>query len=494
MNKMKMNKYSLTSLSSTMDNRINGHRHLISMMACLAVAASLTGCAGITSVQDVNNNPPGQTVQQDRGEVLWRDNKAWLLSRLPRAEHIVQDILLVLHDYPNRDACLSNNAGEGCKKLVAFLRQRMNTYELKLLPEGLGSGHYAFIDGDTAYVFRMTDWAFSGIANLSNNLYFTIPDAPLRRVDGMSFAFGADGKSDVTSFWSLYQHTITDNFHAPAPLPVGKYELTRTELDAAGVPKQIDLLTPQQRNERDLTKQGLTWQRRTQMEAIKICSASEQKASRKSDGRGKRNRSLTPESTVTDSAAQTATTMTEALQGKAHLNCKTGTGYVVTPDGIAGEVYRLVRDSEGLDAVISATAKEIPGGVVRYRYPAVQENFNTFQPETTKDMVMQIETTSGDNKLELNLRADTGVSPRSLTLPGSWYSYPDYLIHGKNISNPEFAELFLRAYRDCLMKDVQGKCKNIPDFFMSLQNQLYAEEFVQYIFSNYLSKSKDITH
>jgi hypothetical protein len=461
-------------------------------MACLSITAFLSGCAGITTVQDVNNNPSKQTVQQDRGEVLWRDNKAWLLSRLPKAEHIAQDILLVLHDYPDNGTCLSDNTGEGCKKLVAFLGQRMNTYELRLLPEGFGRGHFAFIDGETAYVFRMTDWTFSGIANLSNNLYFTIPDAPLRRVDGLSFAFVADGERDVTNFWSLYQHTIIDN--SPAPLPVGKFELTRTELDAAGVPKQIDLLTPQQRNERDLAKQGLTWQRRTQMEAIKICSASEQKASQKSDGRGKRNRSLTPESTAAGSTAPTTTTMTEALQGKAHLNCKTGTGYVLTPDGIVGEVYRLVRDSEGLDAVISATAKEIPGGVVRYRYQGVQENFNILQPEATKDMVMQIETTSGDNKLDLNVRADTGAIPRSLTLSGSWYRYPDYLIHGKNISNSEFAELFLRAYRDCLMKDVQGACKNIPDFFMSLQNQLNAEEFVQYLSSHYLSKNKDITN
>src|ERR1035437_7382037 len=100
-------------------------------------------------------------------------------------------------------------------------------------------------------------------------------------------------------------------------------------------------------------------------------------------GRGKHSHATTPESPATGQTEAPSSTMAEALQGKAHLNCKTGTGYVVTPYGIVGEVYRLVRDKEGTDAVISATAKEIPGGVIRYKYPVGRDNFNILQPDGT---------------------------------------------------------------------------------------------------------------
>ena len=459
-------------------------QHILLLAAFIVISVSLTGCAGMATSQTV----PSQAVQEAGKDAQWRSHKTWLLSRLPKAEHLTQDILLALHENPGKGVCLPDSTNAGCDKLLGFLTQRMSQYKVQKLSEWMGQGRFAIIDTDTAYIFRMTDWTFSGIADLSGSLYYTSSNVPLIRTDGLSFIFAGDEQSDTTSTWSLYQRNITEK--VDASLPVGEYKITRTELDTAGVPKQIDLLTPQQRSERELAKQGIVWQRRTQMEAIKMCSSkSDQKSSKMGGGRGKHNHATTPDSTSTAKPDTTYTTMAEALQGKAHLNCKTGSGFVVTPDGIVGEVYRLVRDKDGADAIISATAKEIPGGVIRYRYPIGRDNFNILQPDATKDMIMQIETMKGDSKLELNLRADTGASAGLLLLPGDWYRNPGYRIHGKDISNAEFATLFLRTFRDCGMKDGQGVCKTIPDLFMSFLNSNNSDEFVQYLSSHYLTDS-----
>ena len=455
---------------------------LVRVVAYIVISATLTGCSGMKISQTV----PNQAVQEDGKDAKRRSHKAWLLSRLPKAEHLAQDILLALHDKPDRGVCHSDSHNSGCDKLLGLLTQRMSQYKVQKLPEEMGQGSFAIIDADTAYIFRMTDWTFSGIADLSDSLYFSVSNVPLRRTDGLSFIFACDEQSDTLSTWSLYQRNITEK--VTVSLPVGEYTLTRPELDASGVPKQIDLLTPQQRSERELAKQGMNWQRRTQMEAIKMCSGKlEQNMSKKGAGRGKHNHATTPESRSTAKPDTTYTTMTEALQGKAHLNCKTGSGFVVTPDGIVGEVYRLVRDNDGVDAIISATATETTGGVIRYRYPVKQDNFNVLQPDATKDMIMQIETMKGDSKLELNLRADTGASAGLLLLPGDWYRNPGYRIQGKDISSTEFAALFLRTFRDCAMKDSQGVCKTIPDLFMSFLNSSNFDEFVKYVSSHYLT-------
>ena len=58
---------------------------------------------------------------------------------------------------------------------------------------------------------------------------------------------------------------------------------------------------------------------------------------------------------------------------------------------------------------------------------------------------------------------------------------------GKDISTTEFATFFIRACRDCAMKNSQGACKSIPDVFMSFINPLIAEEFVQYISEHYFA-------
>jgi hypothetical protein len=258
------------------------------------------------------------------------------------------------------------------------------------------------------------------------------------------------------------------------------------------VPKQIDLLTPQQREERELAKQGRVWRRRAQMLAIRTCSDKQDpgSGSRKADGRGargKHNRTASPESSTTGSTPLYAMTMAEALQGKAHLNCNAGSGYLVTEDGIAAEVYRLIKSKEGIDAIIAATAMEIPGGILQYRYPANQENNDILRPDAGKEMILQIKPMKGSNELTLRLNAETGVSAGFLVLAGEWYLDPDYRIQGNNISNSEFSTLFIRAYRDCAIKDAQGSCKSIPDLYMSLQNPLIAKEYVRYLSDHYLS-------
>ena len=82
----------------------------------------------------------------------------------------------------------------------------------------------------------------------------------------------------------------------------------------------------------------------------------------------------------------------------------------MTEDGIAAEVYSLTRSKEGSDAVIAATAREIPGGVIRFNYPVGKERIDSMNPDAGKEMILQIETMDDNNKLNLNLSSDTGVT------------------------------------------------------------------------------------
>jgi hypothetical protein len=177
--------------------------------------------------------------------------------------------------------------------------------------------------------------------------------------------------------------------------------------------------------------------------------------------------------------------MAEALQGNVHLNCKNGSGYVATEDGLVAEVYRLIRNKDGTDVIIAATAKQIPGGIMQYNYPVAPERAETLKSDSGTEMILHLETLKGLDKLNLNLRTNTGVSTGSLVLAGEWYLNPGYRLRGKNISNNEFASLFMRYYRECAAKTIQGTCKSIPDLFISLLNPLILEEYVQYISDHY---------
>ena len=460
------------------------HHHnfkkLLSVAVSVTLATGLTGCAGMPPAVTASQ----QVAQQNGKSALWQEHKSWLLSKLPRAEYLAHEILSALNDQANKTACSSDETANNCDNNLGTLGQKLSQYKVQALPTGLGRGHIAVIDGDTAYVFRLSDATFSGIADVPNSLYFSVASAPLKRTDGRSFAFVADEESDATSVWSLHKLRIFESATLVAK-PVEEFPLTRSELDAAGVPKQVDLLTPPQRNERDLVRQGLSWRRRTQIEASKVCSNAERPLSKKDGGKGKHSHASSSE--VASAQATPPVTMTEALQGKAHLNCKTGTGFVASPDGIVGEVYRLIKDREGTDAVIAATAKELSGGVIRYRYPVGQESFNTLLSGGSGDMLLQLETAKGDSKLEISLWANGDATAVSLLLPGEWYQNPGYRIGGRDLSSGEFAALFLKAFRDCAVKDGQGNCKNIPDLFMSFLNSDNAADFVKYLKSHYLA-------
>jgi hypothetical protein len=183
--------------------------------------------------------------------------------------------------------------------------------------------------------------------------------------------------------------------------------------------------------------------------------------------------------------------MAEALQGKAHLNCGSGTGYILTEDGIAAEVKNLVKSGSGfMDVIIAASAREIPGGTMLYNYPVGQLQVNALGGEIGQEMVLEIESMKGGNKLSLSLRPDSGIGTGSLVLTGDSDDGSYSRILGKNLSNAEFASLFIRVYRDCAIKDSQGACKNIPDLFMSMLNPLIAQDIMKYMADNYLSSPK----
>ena len=143
-------------------------RQFLLLSVFIVCSVSLTGCAGITTSQTV----PNLAAQEDGKDVQWRSRKEWLLSRLPKAEHLAQDILLVLHDNPDKTVCISDNTDAGCNKLLVLLSQRLSQYKVQMLPEGLGC--FAIIAADTAYVFRMSDWTFTGIADLSGAFVFCL--------------------------------------------------------------------------------------------------------------------------------------------------------------------------------------------------------------------------------------------------------------------------------------------------------------------------------
>ena len=467
----------------------------ISRLAVSALlAVGLTGCTTTTTAQVSDSSNQKEVVavaQKDEREQLWQDNKGWLLSKLPEAELLASKILPALPEKSGGIYSCPDPSAAGCEKLLNLLRQKLSPLQVALIAEG--SERFAVLDDGTAYVFRMTDWTFSGIADLDKDLYFSVPNAPLHRTDGWSFTFGADDGADSTTFWTVYRGKILGK-DRPVAL-VGEYSLARSELDAAGVPKQRDLLTPPQRNERELAKEGLSWRRRTQMQALRMCSGKPEPGNgpRKQDGhggKGKRNHTPVPATTAAGSSPTTTASMAEALQGNIHLNCNAGSGYVATEDGIVAEVYRFIRNKDGTDVVIAATAKKIPGGIMQYNYPVAPERVDSLKTDSGTEMMLHLETLKGRDKLNLNLRADSGVSTGSLVIAGEWYLNPSYRLRSKNLSNDEFATLFMRYYRECAAKTIQDTCKSIPDLFISLLNPLILEEYLLHISDHYVGDTK----
>ena len=472
----------------------NSKMRLPGLLTFLLLAGLLAGCSKLTPphLTDVEQQ---QTVHEAEKERLWDYNKAWLLARLPRADEVARQVIMALDDYPGSKNVHSQEFSKAdCKKMVDVMRHTLSGYRFVQLPDG--PGYFALIEGDAAYVFDIENFNFSGVANLDKGLYFTVSDVPLERSDGRSFAFVADNKTDTTTDWALYQRNILEMAQWKSST-LGMHTIIRAELDAAGVAKQTDLLTPQQRGERELAKQGIAWRKRAQRKAIEMCSSQLESRSEgpKHGGLGGRSdrhsRNAASNPTAAGSSTGFTNNMAEALQGKAHLNCSSGTGYVLTEDGIAAEVKRLVKSGNSyMEVIIAATAREIPGGTMRFNYPVSQLQVNALGEEIGQEMVLEIESMKGGNKLSLSLRPDTGIGYGSLLLTGDSDDGSTSRILGKNLSKAEFASLFIRVYRDCAIKDSQGACKNIPDLFMSMLNPLIAQDIMKYMADNYLSSPR----
>jgi len=464
------------------------------LLTYLSLTVLLSGCAKLTAPHFADIEQQQQAVHEVERQRLWESNKAWLLSRLPRAVEVARQVIKALDDYSgNKNIHSQDFTKADCEKIVDIMRHTLNGYKFVRLPDG--PGYFALNEGDAAYVFDIENLNFAGVANLDKGLYFTVSNVPLLRSDSRSFAFAADNKTDTTTDWALYQRNILEMEQGKSS-NLGTHTITRVELDAAGVAKQTDLLTPQQRGERELAKQGIIWLKRAQRKALEMCSSqleSRSEGPKHGGGLGGRSdrhsRNAANNPTAAESSTGITRTMAEALQGKAHLNCSSGTGYVLTEDGIAAEVKSLVKSRNGfMDVIIAATAREIPGGTMRYNYPVGQLQVNGLGEEIGQEMVLEIESMKGGNKLSLSLSPDTGIGYGSLVLGDSDESSSRIL--GKNLSKAEFASLFIRVYRDCAIKDSQGACKSIPDLFMSMLNPLIAQDIMKYMADNYLSPRK----
>jgi hypothetical protein len=465
-------------------------------LTLLLIAVLLAGCSQFTSARLADVEQRQQAVQEVEKERLWEYSKDWLLSRLPRAVEVARQVKKALDDYPgNKNIHSQDFTNADCEKIVDVIRHTLNGYKFVRLSDR--PGYFALIEGDAAYVFDIENLNFSGVANLDKGLYFSVSDVPLERSDGRSFAFVADEKTDTTTDWLLFQRNILE-MNQRKSSEFGTHTITRAELDAAGVAKQTDLLTPQQRGERELAKQGIIWRKRAQRKALEMCGRqleSRSEGPKHGGGLGGRpdrhSRKTANNPTTAESSTGITRSMAEALQGKAHLNCNSGTGYVLTEDGIAAEVKRLVKSGNGsMDVIIAATAREIPGGTMRVNYPVGELQVNALGEDIGQEMVFEIESMKGGNKLSLNLRPDTGIGYGSLVLTGDSDDVSSPRILGKNLSKAEFASLFIRVYRDCAIKDSQGACKSIPDLFMSMLNPLIAQDIMKYMADNYLSSPK----
>ena len=457
------------------------------------MAGLLAGCA-----QGRDAHLADQLQQQQRPEVaagqnqLWAGNRGWLLAKLPRAAGSAQRVISVFNSYPDSKKLRASQFRKGDYDLLFdFMRGKLGEYRLQRTAES--ASHFALVEGDVAYLFDMNHLEFSGVANLEKGLFFAASDVPLERSDERSFAFVADGKTDTATSWTLYRRNILQQDHVAAQ-DLGTYSISGAELVGAGVAKQVDFLTPQQRAERELAQQGLLWRHRAEMKAVQLCgSQGARDGSKKQGGRGKRG-GMGNRAPAGGGAAETSTeavpgsenATTDPVSGQAKLNCRAGSGYLLTDDGISAEITSLPRSREGDPSpVVGSASKVITGATMRYRYAHDPAQGLSAWDQPGKEMVLEFKSADDSNKLSLNLRPDTGVSGASLVLPGEWYVGTGYKLSGRVLTRSEFGMLFMRAYRDCAIKDSQGACKSIPELFVSLLNAGMAQDLVGYLSEHY---------
>jgi len=402
---------------------------------------------------------------------------------------MAQRVTAAVKAYPdNKNLRSSEYQKSDYDKLFDFMREKLRGYQVQRPPES--AGHLVLIDGDAAYLFDMIHLGFLGVASLDKGLYFAASDVPLERSDDRSFAFVADGKTDTTTSWYLFRRNVLEQDQAGGQ-DLGTYSVSRGELDRAGVAKQVDFLTPQQREEHELAQQGVTWRNRAEMKVVQFCSSKQgvQDGSKKQGGHGKRggmgSRSAANGATVgnqTDASSSPDGMVTDPQKGTTALSCRTGTGAILIDSGTTAEVSSIFRNREGsLSPTISTVSKEIAGGTMTYSYPTETTAQGSSTGETRgREIFLEFKSTNGSNKLNLNLSPGKGVTAASLVLPGDWYNFL-----GKEVTRSEFGDLFIRAYRDCAIKDRQDACKRMPELFTSLLNASMAQDLVSYIGEHY---------
>ena len=450
----------------------------------LLISVVLAGCAQGRDAHLADTYQQQQLAKAAEQKQVWEGNKDWLLAKLPQAALIAQRVTAAFRAYPDSKQLRSSEYRKSdYDKLFDFMRDELRGYQAQRPPES--AGRLVLNDGDAAYLFDMVHVEFLGIASLEKGLYFAASDVPLERSDDRSFAFAADGKTDTTTSWYLFRRNIMVQDQAGGQ-DLGTYSISRAELDKVGVAKQIDFLTPQQREERELAQQGVVWRNRAEMKVVQFCSSKQgaREGSKKQGGHGRRggmgSRSAAAENS-TDSASGPDHTGTEPLKGETKLNCRTGTGYIRLDNYITAEVSSITKNREGdLSPIISSTSKEIPGGTMMYSYPADTAQGSSMWDNNGREMTLVFKSADGSNKLNLNLSAGKGVTGAALVLPGDWEK-----ILGKDVTRSELGDLFIRAYRDCALKDSQDACKSVPGLFVSLLNAGMVQDLVSYIGEHY---------
>jgi hypothetical protein len=454
----------------------------------LLIAAMMTGCAQGRDAHLADTYQQQQLAKAAEQKQVWEGNKDWLLARLPQAALMAQRVTSAFKAYPgNKNLRSSEYQKSDYDKLFDFMRVEFQGYQVQRPPES--AGHLVLIDGDAAYLFDMIHLGFLGVASLDKGLYFAASDVPLERSDDRSFAFVADGTTDTTTSWYLFRRNVLEQNQVGSQ-DLGSYSISRVELDRAGVAKQVDFLTPQQREEHELAQQGVTWRNRAEMKVVQFCSKQGARdGSKKQGGHGKRggmgSRSAANGATAenqTDASSSPDGVVTDPQKGTAALSCRTGMGTILIDSGTTAEVSSIFRNREGnLSPTISTVSKEMAGGTMTYSYHTETAAQGSSIGNTRgREISLEFKSTNGSNKLNLNLSPEKGVTAASLDLPGDWYNFL-----GKEVTRSEFGDLFIRAYRDCAIKDRQDACKRMPELFISLLNASMAQDLVSYIGEHY---------
>ncbi len=90
----------------------------------------LAGCSKLTTPHLADVEQQQQAMHEAERERLWEYNKAWLLSRLPRAVEVAHQIIMALDDYPgNKNVHSQEFTKADCEKIIDAMRHALNGYK-----------------------------------------------------------------------------------------------------------------------------------------------------------------------------------------------------------------------------------------------------------------------------------------------------------------------------------------------------------------------------